>query len=324
MRLILFFVAALAASGWQVDAFAAEKLPRVGLLLFDAGHREPLAGFIRVLRQTLAQQGWIEGKTVSFVLRDAQGDPSKFGAAAADLVQQKVDVIYAVSAPALRAAFAATKSIPIVGNDYTNDPVAAGYAKSYSRPGGNVTGVFLDAPEFAAKWLELMREIVPNLSRVVALWDPAPGDTHSRALKTVAPSLGIQVQIVEVRKPEDIDNAAAAFATQPQAMVILPSPMLYMDNPRLANLAIKQRLPATSMGPQFPDAGGLLTYGPDERWSMERLAILVGKVLRGTKPADLPIERPVKFDLVINLKTAKLLNLKIPPAVVERADRLIR
>ena len=178
MRLILLFVVALAASAGQLDAFAEEKLPRVGLLLFDTGHREPLAGFIKTLRQTLAQQGWIEGKTVRLVIRDAQGDASKFGAAAAELVREKVDVIYAISAPALRAAFAATKSIPIVGTDYTNDPVAAGYAKSYGRPGGNVTGVFLDAPEFAAKWLELMGEIVPDLTRVVALRDPAPGDAH--------------------------------------------------------------------------------------------------------------------------------------------------
>lgn len=324
MRLILFFVVALAASGWRVDAFAQEKPLLVGVLIIGAGQREPFAGRIKALRQTLAQQGWIEGKTLSLVIRDAQGTASRFDAAAADLVRQKVDVIYADSAPAVRAAFAVTKSIPIVGVDYTNDPLTAGYAKSYNRPGGNVTGVFLDAPEFAAKWLELMREIVPNLARVVALWDPAPGNTHARALTTVAPSLGIQVQIVEVRTPEDIDNAAAAFATRPQAMVMLPSPMLFQENPRLVNLAMKQGLPATSIAASFADVGGFLAYGPDENWTDERVAWMVAKVLRGAKPADLPIERPVKFDLVINLKTAKLLNLKIPPAVVERADRLIR
>jgi putative tryptophan/tyrosine transport system substrate-binding protein len=324
MRVIWLFVAALAAFGGHADAFAQTKLARVGVLTFDAGTREPLAGSIKTLHQTLADQGWVEGKTVTFVMRHAQGDPARFGEAAAELVRQKVDVIYAVSAPALRAAFAATKSIPIVGNDYTNDPVAAGYVKTYAHPGGNVTGVFLDAPEFAGKWLELLREIVPQLTRVVALWDPAPGDTHARALTSAAQSFGIQLQVVEVRKPEDIDNAAAAFTARAQAIVILPSPMLYVENPRLVNLAITQRVPATSMNPYSPNAGVLLAYGPDEQWTMGRLALMVGKVLRGTKPADLPIERPVKFDLVVNLKTAKQLNLKIPDAVVTRADRVIR
>ena len=324
MRVILFFVAALAAFGGHANALAQTKLARVGVLTFDAGAREPLAGFIKTLHQTLADQGWVEGKTVTFVMRDAQGNPARFGEAAAELVRQKVDVIYAISAPALRAAFAATKSIPIIGNDYTNDPIAVGYVKAYAHPGGNVTGIFLDAPEFAAKWLELLRDTVPGLKRVVALWDPAPGDTHARALASAAPGLGIEVQIVEVRKPEDIDNAAAAFETQPQAVVILPSPMLYLENPRLANLAIKQRVPSTSMNPRFPDAGGALAYGPDEQWTIERLALMVGKILRGAKPADLPIERPVKFDLVVNLKAAKQLNLKIPDAVVNRADRVIR
>jgi putative tryptophan/tyrosine transport system substrate-binding protein len=292
----LFVAAAIAVAGWQTDAFAQNKLPRLGVLTLVPPNKDP--SWLGFLRRSLAQQGWIEGKTVSLVVRDAQGSPSNYSQAAAELVSQKVDVIYADSAPAMRAAFAATKSIPIVGSDYTNDPVAAGYAKSYARPGGNVTGVFLDAPEFAAKWLELMREIVPNLRHVAAVWDPSPGDAHVRALTSAAASMGIQVQVVQVRKPEDIDGAAAALSTLTQAIVVLPSPMLFVENARLVSLAMKRRLSAISMAPAFADAGGLLAYGPNQAWTYERGAIMVGKVLRGTKPGDLPIERPIKFDLV--------------------------
>jgi putative tryptophan/tyrosine transport system substrate-binding protein len=315
---VLFVAAAIAAA----EARAQNKPPRIGVLTVVAPSKDP--GYLEVFHRSLAQQGWIEGKTVSLVVRDAQSSPSKFSQAAAELVSQKVDVIYADSAPAMRAAFAATKSIPIVGIDYTNDPVAAGYAKSYARPGGNVTGVFLDAPEFAAKWLELMREIVPNLKHVAALWDPSPGDAHLRALTSAAASMGIQVQVVQAHKPEDIDGAAPAFGKMTQALVVLPSPMLAVEGVRLVKLAMKQRLPATSMFAPFADAGGLLAYGPDERWTDERVATLIGKVLRGTKPGDVPIERPVKFDLIVNLKTAKALNIKIPESVLTRAERVIR
>jgi putative tryptophan/tyrosine transport system substrate-binding protein len=318
----LFVAAALAAAAWPTGSLAQNKLPRLGMLTLVPPNEDP--SWLGFLRRSLAQQGWIEGKTVSLVVRDAQGSPSNYGQAVAELVSQKVDVIYADSAPAMRAAFAATKSIPIVGGDYTNDPVAAGYAKSYARPGGNVTGVFLDAPEFAAKWLELIREIVPNLRHVAAIWDPSPGDAHLRALTSAAKSMSIQVQVVQVRKPEDIDSAGAAFSTLPQAIVILPSPMLAVERARLVKLATKQRLPSTSMHATFADAGGLLTYGPDDSLADERVATMIGKVLRGAKPGDLPIERPVKFDLIVNLKTAKALNIKIPESVLTRAERVIR
>lgn len=324
MRVLWLFVVALAVFAGQANVFAQEKLPRVGVLTIDAPTRQPIAGWIGTVREALAQQGWVEGKTVSFMMRDAQGNPARFGEAAADLVRQKVDVVLAFGAPAIRATFAATKSIPIIGSDYTNDPVTAGYAKNFSHPGGNVTGVFLDAPEFAAKWLELLREIIPGLTRVVALWDPAPGDSHVRALEAVSPSFGVQVQVVQVHKPADIDAAGAVFANGRQAIVVLPSVMFYVENARLIGMATKQHLPATAMNSTFADAGGLLAYGPNTTWTHERMGSMTAKILRGAKAADLPIERPVKFDLVVNLKTAKQLNLKIPDSIVSRADRVIR
>ena len=320
----LLVIAGFLSTGSEI-AHAQTKLSRVGFLTIGSPSKMPVvAGWLEIFRRVLAQQGLVEGKNITIVMRDAQGSSSNFGRAAAELVNERVDVIYAIGAPAIRAAYELTKSIPIVGSDYTNDPVAVGYAKSYAHPGGNVTGVFLDAPEFAAKWLEMMREIVPNLKRVVALWDPSPGDTHVRAMAEICKSFKIQLQVITVRTPDEIDSAGAQFANRPQAIVALPSPMLYAENTRLVRLATKPRLPITSMFPNFADAGGLLGYGPNDAWTNERVAMLVAKILRGTKPGDLPIERPVKFDLIVNLKTAKELNIKMPETVLTRAERIIR
>lgn len=317
-------VAAIALATWTPIAMAQSKEWRVGLLLVVAPNKEVDASWLEDFRQSLTRQAKAEGKTVTLVMRDAKGDPSMFGKTAADLLQQKVDVIYADSAPATRAAFTLTKTIPIVGVDFTNDPIAAGYAKSYARPGGNVTGMFLDAPEFAAKWLEMVREIVPNLKRVAALWDPSPGDTHLKALMGITQSLGMQLDIVRVHTGADIDKAGDAFTSKPQAIVVLPSPMLNTELRRLIALQTKQRLPLTSIQIPFANAGGLLGYGPNDPRTMEAVANQIGKILRGTKAGDLPIERPIKFDLVVNLKAAKELNIKIPESVLTRADRVIR
>jgi putative ABC transport system substrate-binding protein len=315
----------LTAAAWPVDSAAQRHIARVGVLSWDSLTNDPTTDvWWEPFRRTLAVQGWVEGNDVVFEHRSARADPSRFAEAAAELTRLKVDVIYAVNAPALRAAHAATRTIPIVGQDFTTDPVAAGYAESISRPAGNLTGVFLDAPEFSGKWLELLKSILPDLSRVAVLWDPSPGDTHLRALQGAARSAGIQLQVVEVHKPEDIDRAAAAFRGRPQALIVLPSPMMYVAAARVAGLATKQRLLATSMARSFAEAGGVLAYGPDITLTNARCAVLVGKVLGGAKPAEIPIEKPTKFDLVVNLKAAKALNLKIPDSVLARADRVIR
>ena len=315
-------VALLTASVAPGDCQAQTKLARVGVLSVGIPTEQPMARWLEVFRRGLAVDGWIEGRTVSLELR-AGVNPSKFAEAAGELVSLKVDVIYAIGAPAVRAASAATRTIPIVGVDLTNDPVAAGYAKSYSRPGGNVTGIFLDAPGFSGKWLELLKGIVPDLSRAVVLWDPNPGDAHLRAIRAIAPSFGVQLQVIEVRKAEDIEGAAIGFRGQPQALIILPSAMFYVQSARLVELSMRQRVPATSMNPQFAVAGGLVAYGPDDDAMVERVAVLVGKILAGAKPGDLPIERPSKFELVVNLKAAKTLGLTIPDSVLARAARII-
>jgi len=321
---LLLAAASLTGIGWTGESWAQATIPRIGILL--GGHTDDavVKKWVEPFRRTLADKGWIEGKNVVFEYRNAPADPTRFAEAAAELVRLKVDVIWATNAPMVRAAYAATHTIPIVANDFTTDPVAEGYVESYGRPGGNLTGVFLDAPEFAGKWFELLKAMVPGLSRVVVLWDPSPGPTHLRALQAAARSFGLQIQVVEVRKPDEIDKAFSEFRGHPQALIVLPSPMFYVQSERLAKLAMMHRLPATSMFRLFAEAGGAVAYGPELNSAYERSAILAAKILRGAKPADLPVERPSKFELVVNLKTVKALGLTLADSVLYRADEVIQ
>lgn len=307
------------------QAWGQAKLPRVGILAFSTTAEDPrLEVSLDAFRGTLADRGWIEGKNVVFEYRSAERDTSQFAVAAAALVELNVDVILATSAPALRAVYSATRAIPIVAVDYTTDPIAEGYVENYARPGGNVTGVFLDAPEFAGKWFELLNATIPGLSRVAVLWDPGPGTTHLRAVRDVAELLGIALQVLEVRKPGDIDKAFDALRARTQAVIFLPSPMIHGQTPRLARLALKHRLPATSMALKFADAGGLLAYGPHLNSTWERNAVLVAKILDGDDPAELPVERPTKIQLLVNLQTARNLGITVPQSILLRADEVIR
>jgi putative ABC transport system substrate-binding protein len=317
--------AVLTNMGWTGDAWGQEKIARVGILSFTAANDEPwLASVLQVLRRTLAGQGWVEGKNISYEYRSAHSDPSRFAEAAEALVALKVDVIVAGSAPALRAAFAATHTIPIVAGDFTTDAIAEGYVDNYARPGGNVTGVFLDAPEIAGKWFELLRAMVPNLSRVAVVWDPGPGTVHLQAVRGVAASLDITLKVFEVRKPKDIDAAFAALRGRSQAVIFLPSPLIYGQSARLARLSMEHRLPATSMARDFAIAGGVLAYGPELISSWESMAVFVSKILGGSDPAGLPVQRSANIQLVVNVKTAKALGLMIPQSILLRADEVIR
>jgi putative ABC transport system substrate-binding protein len=321
---LLLTVALLTLLGWTGESWAQTKLPRVGILSYGGTTSDAQKQWVEPFRRKLSDQGWIEGQQVALEYRWAVGDPSQLAEAAADLARLKVDAIFADSAPTLRAAHAATSTIPIVAIDFTTDPIAAGYVESYGRPGRNVTGVFLDAPEFSGKWLELLKAIVPDLSRAVVMWDPSPGAAHLDGVKGLARSSGLKLQVVEVRTPEDIDRAFSAFRGRPQALIVLPSPMMFQQSQRLAKLALKHRLPATSMTRIFADAGGTIAYGPDRAQANERSAILMAKILGGAKPGDLPVERPSKFELVVNLKTAKALGLTIPQWILLRADEVIQ
>jgi putative ABC transport system substrate-binding protein len=316
--MLMLAVAALAAAACSTECRAQAKVPRVGVLLLSEAALGQTAN--RSFVQRLTERGWVPGKNVLLEYRFARGEGMRFNDAAEELVRLKVDVIFALSAPAAVAAYAATRTIPIVIQDYTNDPVSVGYAESYSRPGRNLTGVFLDAPGFAGKWIELLRVIVPGLQRVAVLWDPAPGATHLTAVQRAAQPLGLQLEVHEVRVPDDLDKAFSAFRGRPQALIILPSPMTWVHSARLADLALKHRLPATSMAREFAEAGGAIAYGPDLNETVQRNAVQVAKILDGAKPGDLPIERPTKFDFVINMKTIKALGLKVPDSLLSGAE----
>ncbi|MGH8615308.1 MAG: ABC transporter substrate-binding protein, partial [Gammaproteobacteria bacterium] len=228
---------------WTKPAWSQTKILRVGILTVDAAKQFPLEPFYRTLRES----GWVEGKNVAFEYRDAGSDPRGLAGPAAELIRLKVDVLFPIGPPAVRAAFAATRDIPIVAHDFETDPVDAGYAKSYSWPGGNLTGLFLDSPDLAGKWVEFLKAVVPKLSRAVVLFDSNSGPIPLQAVRSVAPSLGVKIQVLEIKTPQEIDQAPSAFRGRPQALIVLPSPMMYVESARLAQVAKKSRLPATSM-----------------------------------------------------------------------------
>lgn len=316
---LLLAVALLTTFGWTAESWGQTRLPRVGVVANRM--QDPV---YEVAERVLASRGWINGKTVVLDYRITGGDATRISNAVSELVRLNVDILYCWSAPALRAAYAATRTIPIVAIDFTTDPVEAGYAESYSHPGRNVTGVFLDAPDLAGKWLELLKTIVPGLLRVAVVWDPAPGQVHLRAVEGAARSLGVDVQVLEVRKPEDVEKAFTARRERAQAAILLPSPMTYANVTTIAAVAMKRRVPAIAVWREFTEAGGAVSYGPYQPAYIERSAALVASILGGSKPGDLPIERPNKFEFILNLKTIKALGFAIPESVLLRADEVIR
>jgi putative tryptophan/tyrosine transport system substrate-binding protein len=256
--------------------------------------------------------------------RHADGMPTRLPAIAAEAVRAGADVLFVRGAPALEAAFRATKTIPIVAIDLESDPVAMGYAKTLGRPGGNVTGVFLDLPDVTAKQLQLFKEILPSVSRVAVIGDAMGNATQFQATKRAALSLGLQIQTFDGRTAADIDAALEAARQQrSEVALVLSSPLVQAMSTRIATVAREKRLPTMSLFTELPAAGGLLAYGPSVREAFRRCAAYVAKIVNGARPADLPIDRPEKFELVINLKTAKALGLTIPASLLLRADQVI-
>jgi len=319
------FVLATIAGGLLAAPLAAEaqtaaKRVRVGML-----GSNPIPPFLyEMFKEGLAQLGYIEGHQVQIVQLDSGGVPARLPAGAAELVRARADVIFARGPVAVAAAVQASKTIPIVAIDLESDPIALGYAKTLARPGGNVTGVFLDLPELSAKQLQLFREIAPGLSRVALVGDSTGNAAQFRATERAAQTLGIQVQRFEGRTAAELDAALeAAPRSGVGAVLIFSSPVVFDHRARIAALGREKRLPTVSLFTEFAEAGGLLTYGPSLRESFRRSGVFAGKVLSGAKPADLPIERPEKFELVINRKTAKALGLTIPQSLLQRADQVI-
>lgn len=277
-----------------------------------------------MLKQGLAQHGYTEGQQVAFVHKDAGGESDRLPAVAAELVRSGPDVILARGSSGVAAVVRATTTIPIVAVDLESDPLALGYAKTLARPGGNVTGVFLDLPEMSAKQLQLFREIVPRLSRVALVGDSVANASQFRETERAAQTFKVQVQTFEGRTAAELDAALeAARRNGVGAVIIFSSPPVFYNRVRIATLAREKRLPTVGLFTEFAEAGGLLTYGPSLREAFRRCGVYVGKILNGAKPADLPIERPEKFEFVINMKIAKALGLTIPHSLQRRADQLI-
>lgn len=275
-------------------------------------------------RQGLAQLGFTEGQQVNITHHNAGGEPARLAAVTAEMIQSKPHVILARGPSAVAAAVQATTTIPIVAIDLESDPVALGYAKTLGRPGGHVTGVFLDVPELSAKQLQFFREIVPGLSRVGLVGNSVDNATQFRATERAAQSLKIQVQMFEGRTAAQLDTALeSARRNGVGAVIIFSSPLVFYNASRIANLALEKRLPTVGLFTEFAEAGGLLTYGPSVREAFRRCGVYVGKILNGAKAAELPIERPEKFELVINAKTAKALGVAIPASMLRRADQII-
>jgi putative ABC transport system substrate-binding protein len=309
----------------SAEAQQPTKIPRIGLLISASASTDQhrAAAFSRGLRDL----GYLEGQNIAVEYRFAEGKVDDLPALAAELVRLKVDIMVVEGGQGIRAAQQASSTIPIIMTT-VSDPVALGFAASLAKPGGNITGLSLLAPELGGKRLELLKEIVPKLSRVAVLGsqDTLSSGAQIKEIEAAAWALSLQLYPMEWRG--GADNLPAAFSAAAKArvgaLVALSDPRMLANRYRIAELSIKNRLPNVYQASEFAEAGGLMTYGTNFADLFRRAATYVDKILKGAKPADLPIEQPTKFEFVINLKTAKQIGLTIPPNVLARADRVIR
>ena len=312
------------AVGVIAEAQTSNKVARIGFV--SATPLSAIQTRIDAFRQGLRELGHIEGKNILVEYRDGEGNADRFSAIAAELVHLKVDVIVTGGPTVTHAIKQATSTIPIVMAQ-DSDPVGSGFVASLARPGGNVTGLSTLAPELSGKQLELLKEIIPKLARVAVLGtSTVPGNAQSlKETETAAVALAIQVQHVDVISLKDVESAfRAARKEHADAVLALASPIVNSARKQVIELAVKTRLPVTYARSEFVEAGGLMTYGVSINDLFRRAATYVDKILKGAKPADLPVEQPTKFEFAINLKAAKQIGLTIPPNVLVRADKVIK
>jgi len=323
MRLIglaVVLTISLILAPFAAEAQQAGKVARLGVLLFGTPATDPnLAAFVAGLRDL----GYVEGRNLALEYRSAEGRPERVRELAVQVVSLKPDVIVVLGGDMVPFVKDATSTIPVVMLT-SQDPVEAGVVTSFARPGANLTGVAFVSSETAGKRLQFLKEAVPSLTRVAVLWNPDHRDPEYRDIEAAARRLGVHIQSLEARRPEDFDGAfQSATRARADALMVVSSRFMNLSRSRILEFVSKQRIPlVTGWGP-WVRAGGLLSYGPDLDALMKRAASHVDKILKGAKPADLPIEQPTKFELVINLKTAKALGLTIPQSVLGRADQVI-
>jgi putative ABC transport system substrate-binding protein len=320
---LVAIVVAFAMCGAAVEAQQPKKVPMIGL--FVTGSPASFARDMDSFRQGLRELGYVEGKNISIEYRYADGMLDALPGLAQELVRLKVDVIVTSSGPAIQAAKNATQTIPIVFATAA-DPVGGGLVASLARPGGNVTGMVLLAPELNGKRLELLKEAFPKVTRVAFLWSGVSGSGRRfKEAETVAKALGLRLHSMRVKGADDLASAFdAAKSASAQAFTATPVPGFGTYRARIIDLVTQKRLPAIYFSSEWVEAGGLMSYAPNSLDHWRRSAIYVDKILKGRTPADLPVEQPMRFEFVINLKAAKQIGVTIPPNVLVRADRVIR
>lgn len=314
----------LAAASWPLSAHAQQTLTvqRVGFLY--PGPSTPGAVRIEAFSAGLSAAGYRVPEQVEIISRFANDDPARLASLAAELIDRKVDVIAAVSTAAANAVRAATTTIPIVALDLETDPVATGMIASLAHPGGNLTGFFFDFPEFRTKLLGLLKEVVPNLSKVAVIWDPSSGPAQLTSVEAGAETMKLKLTKLEAQNVTEMNQAFdVAKLAKVDAMMILSSPFIGANTRLIADLAARDALPAVTLFSEFARNGGLMSYGPNILDIYRSVGGIAAKVLQGSKPAELPVELPTKFELVVNLKTAKVLKLPIPAALLVGADEVI-
>ena len=299
------------------------KIPTIGFMRGGS----PTDPEVEAFRQGLRELGYVEGKNIIIDFRNTEGKTDRFAGVAAELVRLKVDVIVAAGGSAVVLAVKpATDTIPIVMTN-SGDPVAIGVVASLARPGGNITGLTSSSTDLSGKLVELLKEAVPKLSRVAVLWSPAEAGNvrNFKETEVAAQSLRLKLLSLELRTAYDLDNALqSAIKDRAGALMIIRSPAYTTTGERIVDFAAKNRLPTMFPERSFVESGGLMSYAPNIADNFRRAAVYVDKILKGAKPSDLPVERPMKFEFIINLKTAKQIGLTIPPNVLARADKVIR
>jgi putative ABC transport system substrate-binding protein len=316
----------LLAVGVTAQAQQPKKVPLIGNLWFGPSTDVVINQYQEALRQGLRDLGYVEGRNIAFEDRYGEGYVNRLAGLASELVKLNVNVIVASATPAAQAAKNATETMPIVFA-VVGDPIHSGFVASLDRPGGNMTGLRLTEPELSGKRLELLKEAIPNLKRVAALVNLASPDytPYLKEVKFVASAMGITLESIEVRGSDELDQALNALTKgRTGALIVQADAMLYGQRPKIMSLALKNRLPTIYSFSRYVEEGGLMSYGPSYITMFRRAATYVDKILKGAKPADLPVEQPMKFEFVINLKTAKAIGLTIPPNVLARADKVIK
>jgi putative tryptophan/tyrosine transport system substrate-binding protein len=324
-REFISLLGSVATWPFAARAQAKSSIPKVGFLY--PGPEAYAKARSAIMLEGLRSQGFHDPEQVTVVVRATGGDPARLTPIFAELVASKIDILLPMGGLTLAlAAHAAAANIPIATFDFELDPVESGLLKNLAHPGGNVTGIFLDLPDLSTLWLELLNEAVPRLASLAVLWDPAmPARAQYKAVLGAAQRLDVKTEVMEVKGPAEFDAVfqASERVRGFDGLLMLSAPLMSVHSKKIAELTLKHGVPAISMFSSFARAGGLMAYGPNLEELYRKVGVMTGKILNGTKPADLPAERPTRFELVVNLKTAKALHLNVSNLVLARADEVI-